>query len=476
MRDKIFSLVDAKSLLKKELLPQAILVCGGISRIVSYTTSAIRYDESISLFRAQTPFIQYLIDFQKYSSLILWELILRLFTMFGSNLWIIRLPSLIIGVITLWLLWKISKCINLSQPSRIIIFSICSFTPGLLWISQDARAYGLLVCLYLLLIFFVIKEKWAGYFAVCGLLMYTHVIGPAFAVGGFCFAIANYPKSWKKVLSISGLALIVWIPWFILFLRIQQVNGFTYEFWLEKINIQGVLRNIELAFFVRNVENFVSTIFFLTLGITTPFLLFKSFKHPQKEMLFFNIPFLVILLESIFWKNTLFYRTMITLIIPYSIWLGSVLSKINGRILRRLIYVSWLLLTVIGFVGWDPASRGGKLDKTAQYINNEWEKGDILYYATATVALPFDYYLPEKPNYIINGLANANLTPPTLHGFLFEALEDIPYTRAWVIFPMDTFIPPNQMKRIEDYVKNGELIDRIQVFEVPDILVYLVKP
>ena len=199
-------------------------------------------------------------------------------------------------------------------------------------------------------------------------------------------------------------------------------------------------------------------------------------RKPNKIILIFLTPFLIILCESLFWENTLFYRTQITLIIPFVIGLGSVITADQRKPLEWIIVGLWIILAGVGIIGWNPRLRGGDVDKTALLIRNNWQKGDVIYYATGTAAMPFDYYLSDKPEYLLNGLANSNLTPPTLvHKFEFIPLEKIKYKRAWVIFPLDTFIPLDQMKRMEDYVRKGVLINRIQIFEIPDILVYLVS-
>ncbi|MBA4421149.1 MAG: hypothetical protein C0391_08370 [Anaerolinea sp.] len=399
---------------------------------------------------------------------------MRFWSILGTELWLIRLPAVIIGILTLFLVWKLMGILAFSPQQKAFVSFLIAFCPGLIWISQDARAYGLLVFLYLLSIFFIFKKKWLGFFAANGLLLYTHITGPAFVVGSFAFAIAYNHKDWKRIIVLGFAVVISWIPWGLVYFNIHQTPQFINTFWLGKISLEGFFREFMLAFFGRQVNELPIVLVLLAIALSVILLGINTISHLDKRIYLFLVPFVVILVESIFWYNTLFYRTLITLIIPFTLVLGSLVGSRNWRLLSWVMVGLWILITGIGIIGWNPRLRGGNVDKAAQTIRDSWQEGDVIYYGTGTAALPFDYYLSDKPRFILNGVANSNLTPPTLHHFDFIALEEIQYKRAWIIFPMDTFIPQVQMNRLLNYVKGGELIQIINIFEIPDIRVYLV--
>ena len=456
--------------------PILIMLLGMLIRLLGYTSSSIRYDEAVSLYRATTPFIQYLSDLQRYSSLFLWEFILRLISIFGHEIWLIRLPAVLIGVSTLSIVLKLMHEFGFSTIQRSFIASMIAFCPGLLWVSQDARAYGLLIFLYLLAILFILERKWLGFVAICGLLIYTHIIGPAFAVGGFVFAFITYPKEWKKFI-LMGLAVVTtWIPWVLLYINIQSTPQFINTFWLGKFTFGPFILQMIYAYFTRLVSYPIIIVFLVTIVLSIIIAVKSSKRQTIKYSLIFLAPFLIIFFESIFWENTLFYRTLITLIIPFALSLGSIITLDRKNLLAWVVAGLWMVTAVIGVIGWNPRLRGGDVDKAARMIKANWQEGDVIYYGTGTAALPFDYYLDDRPEYMLDGISNSNLTPPSLRRkFDFTPLENIEKDRAWVIFPLDTFIPKEQMNRLMDYVKEGELISTVKVFEVPDIQVYLVN-
>lgn len=400
---------------------------------------------------------------------------MRFWSILGTDLWLIRLPAVMIGILTLFLVWKLMGLLVFSTQHKAFVSFLIAFCPGLIWISQDARAYGLLVLLYLLSILFVFNKQWLGFFAASGLLLYTHIIGPAFVAGSFAFAFVENRKEWKRIFFL-GLAVIVsWMPWMLTYMNIEQTPQFINTFWLAKLSVEGFFREFILAFFSKHVDELPVILFILAVALSVIYLGINTMRDSSRRIYLFLVPFLVILIESIFWENTLFYRTLITMIIPFTLVLGSIVGSRNWKILSWILIGLWILISGIGMLGWNPRLRGGDVDKAAQTIRDNWQEGDLIYYGTGTAALPFDYYLRDKPRYILNGVANSNLTPPTLHQFEIIALEELQYKRAWIIFPMDTFIPQEQMNRLLIYVKGGELIQTINIFEIPDIRVYLVN-
>lgn len=461
--------------LKWSNFPLSILLIGMIFRLIGYSSSAIRYDEAVSLYRATTPFTQYLSDLHGYSSLFLWEFILRLMSIFGHELWLIRLPAVLIGMGTLLLVLKLMEKMGYSTIQKSFVSFMIALCPGLLWISQDARAYGLLIFLYLLAILFILERKWLGFVTVCGLSIYTHIIGPAFAGASFVFAFVLFPKEWKKFILLGFAVVITWIPWGLLYINIQPTPQFINTFWLGKFTVGSFLLQMIYAYFTRMVSYPIFILFLVTIVLSIILAVKWSKRQSVKNSLIFLAPFLIILLESILWENTLFYRTLITLIIPFALSLGSMISQDQKKLLEWMMVGLWILIAGIGISGWNPRLRGGDVDKAAQIIKDNWQEGDVIYYGTGTAALPFDYYLSHRPEFMLDGITNSNLTPPSLaRRFDFIALEKIEKKRAWVIFPLDMFIPKQQMTRLMDYVKNGELINTVKIFEVPDIQVYLV--
>ena len=87
-----------------------------------------------------------------------------------------------------------------------------AFCPGFMGLSVCSGVW-IVDFFYLLAILLIFERKWLGLVAVCGLFIYTHIIGPAFAVAGFIIAIVTYPKEWKKFILLGFTVVITCILW-----------------------------------------------------------------------------------------------------------------------------------------------------------------------------------------------------------------------------------------------------------------------
>ncbi len=456
-------------------VPVIILLIGVAIRIWGYTSSAIRYDEALSLFRATTPFSKFLEDHQYYSSLFLWELILRLIVFDNHSLWLLRLPSLVLGIGSLLLSFKLMWLMRFNPYQKTIAISLIAFSPGLIWVSQDARAYGLLIFLYLLAIYFVESNKPVGIIAIAGLTAYTHAIGPAFGISALLYYLVKFPKEYKRFIYMLAIVIASWIPWYWLFFSIQPTPGYVSTFWLGKITFAEFIQHLFKTFYLQNPTVTSFTLFMIAFTGILISLTYMVVKNKIKESMIFFLPMGVILIESIVWRNVFFYRTGLTLLIPFMLCIGmtTLRSRFNPREFLTILFCFFILVS--SMVGWNPATKGGTIDQVAKYITQYWEEGDILYYGTATVGLPFHYYLPGKPEYIIDGITNENLTPPTVDIFESASLDRIQSKRAWLIYPDDIFIPAEQMKILTEHASRGNLLFRIKIFEIPDINVVLLE-
>ena len=147
------------------------------------------------------------------------------------------------------------------------------------------------------------------------------------------------------------------------------------------------------AYFARLVSYPIIIVFLVTIVLSIILAVKSSKRQTIKYSMIFLAPFLIIFFESIFWENTLFYRTLITLIIPFALSLGSIITLDRKNLLAWVVAGLWTVTAIIGVIGWNPRLRGGDVDKAARIIKANWQEGDVIYYGTGTVALPFDYYL-----------------------------------------------------------------------------------
>jgi len=107
-------------------------------------------------------------------------LILHVFLHFGNSDFIVRFPSVIFGILSIPLIYKIGKLLFGVKEGLIGAF-LLSIAPMHIWYSQETRMYSLFVFLSLLSLLFFIKAinentvmTWLGFIISTTLNMYTH--------------------------------------------------------------------------------------------------------------------------------------------------------------------------------------------------------------------------------------------------------------------------------------------------------------
>jgi len=444
-------------------IPLFILAIGAVLRVAWTGASAIWYDEANIIHRSTIPFLTLFQETSENSGDLLLELILRPLLAISHSIWILRLPSILAGLVSLWLVWIIMQRLAFTLKQQIVAASMVAFLPGLLWIAQDARTYGLLACLFLASIYFAIEGKWLGVLATCGLMFYAHKVGPAYAIAALLIADHFYPEYTRRVLPGTLLA---WIP-----AIINMVNHWIVQQpWQPHLTLSWAAFSTIRAIWPMPYTEWFFFVAGLLLIRTLFFLFSKRLENGRIiPLVAWVIPILGMITVSLVTKNNIFiYRTVMPILFPFALWLGWEMGR------QKIPALSWVLMLVLGMTMWNPTDRGGKLDLVADQIRSQWRTGDQLLYTTATVELPFGYYLGDLPHTWDNTVqaeflniptyARITLDPPT-----GEAL------RSWVVIPEDGLITPGEKAILLGLVHHQAPVYTITYMQASTIQVYLVE-
>jgi hypothetical protein len=461
-----------------------ILAIGAIIRIAGYTASSLWYDEAVSLYRAQLPFRAMLTNPAEFSGNLLWQLVLRPFVAASDALWCIRLPALLLGLGTLWLAWRLMVRLEFGRAESIAASCFIAFLPGLIWVAQDARQYALLSFLLLLAANFAVDGRWLGLFASCGLLTYTHLVAPAYVLGPVAMALYLHRKESGKIILAGAGAVLLWLPYLLWSLSLPLG-----DYPVGTFSILGLYYSLWMMLWVGTISRTNIGIFVLVITLSAAAGLIGRARRQRAVLLLLAIPFAAMLVESILIRNVMAYRPLSGILVPLGLWLGTALTpaflhlgkKIKTGIgpiflnsIKVLLVICWMGLLVWGMTHWEASARGGHLAEAAQTICGQWQPGDVVYYATMTVALPFDYYLGDKPAYLMDASMNQFLDPPGISKFAYKPLEEISHRRAWVIYPLADEFTPEIRLRLQQYTEGGSQVATLKFPQVGDILVFLV--
>lgn len=142
----------------------------------------------------------------------LYHLLLHFWMLLGKSEVIIRIPSVLFGVLSVFLIYKIA-CRLGSKNAGFLAALFLAVSPYHIWYSQEARPYSLFIFLSSLLTFLWIRKIWKIYTVVAILLLYTHYFASFVLLSHLVATFIFDKKSLKMLVFSLFLSLIAFLPW-----------------------------------------------------------------------------------------------------------------------------------------------------------------------------------------------------------------------------------------------------------------------
>lgn len=274
-------------------------------------------DEYISWFISNRPICEdFFEQMFKNCHMPLYYFYLKFWTsIFGNSDYLLRLSSVVTGVLSIPLMFFIGKKIH-NEKTGLLCSALTAFSGFLIYFSQEVRFYSLLFLLVAILVFYSLKLienqskfNYFMFFAVNTLIMLTHTIGFAFSFI-YCFGLFWYLKkhdnfSIKIIIPylISVFAVMsIFLPFIFKTLTASYISQFWSDFTFTKlffvfsdyfspiqINIINTPSSLSSLLFKKSGFNFGYLIFALIpmiIGIMAIIFAIKQ-KNEKVNMLFY---------------------------------------------------------------------------------------------------------------------------------------------------------------------------------------------
>src|SRR3989344_3625352 len=179
----------------------------------------------------------------------LFHVLLHFWLWFGkSEIWV-RLLPLVLGLISIYLLYLIAqKLVN--QRVALISSLLLAISPFHIWYSQEVRPYMLAVVLGSAATYFLLKRNWVKYTVAAILLIYSMYLTPFLVLthGVYVWIWQREQfKRWLISLLVISLSFIPWIPSFWQQLGIGSSLRFTLPGWSEAVSTT-IYKSLPLIF------------------------------------------------------------------------------------------------------------------------------------------------------------------------------------------------------------------------------------
>lgn len=392
------------------LLLWLILILGMSLRACNLGSHNLWYDEVISFLDSNQNKLARPSFYPQYQ---LYIFLLQFWTRyFGASELALRSLSMIFGVLSILLIYKLGKLLFDKKVGLASAF-ILAISPLHIWYSQEARAYSMSVFLSMLMVFFFFLAAKNNKPRLWALFVVSSIVG--IYTNYFCFYILITAgitlilnKYWSPLRSwiiSSCFILVAFLP--IAGTFIKRVITVKNNFWLSKPDLSEVVRTFDhfnAGYSATAHVYFLAFIIFYLLFFSGIFRWWKEKKQVLVSLCgFIFIPIIVTFIIS--QAFPIYLNRQLMLFSPfYYIIIAAGLVKIRLNITRVGMYCIILLLSALCIDNYFsyrmPLSAPMVFLKkpvkpAADYINKEFLKGDAIGYSGPTVTYLF-YYMWDK--------------------------------------------------------------------------------
>ena len=248
---------------------------------------------------------------------------------FGYSEIALRFPSVIFGVLTVWLVYKISR--NKTWPALLLA------TSGLhIYYSQEARMYSLAALAVTASFYFLLKKRWLWYSVFSLMSIYTHYLTVFIFPAQLIYILMRERESLKKLFTSWVVVALGFSPWLPIFFKQlaagQSTVGTNWGNVVGGLTLKNIFL-IPVKFLIGRIS--LDNKFLYALLISLPLILtvsifYHAFRSWKKNLVFifwFFIPLILIVLFS-FKLPVLSYFRLLFVLPAFYLLIGNQSKKI----------------------------------------------------------------------------------------------------------------------------------------------------
>lgn len=403
-----------------------ILLIAAVLRIFHLAGFSFCIDEGMAFYTISQPTLAKMLDVIRVNKDLppLHFILMRYWLKLGSSEFMLRLFSVIFGVLSICAIYKLAKTLFDEKVALLSAF-LLAISPLHIYYSQMIKNYTLSVFLAFLTIYFFLKllsennlVSWLGYLIAIILSVYTHYFAFLLILSATIFLFFYYDqykhllKKWLLSLGIVFLSYLFWLP--VLFSSLESTSSFdaTKPMLLRLIELPKVFYTFSVGFSSFDTTSFVSVgrdiishlwlvipvvfIFSLLIGLAL-----TNFKKSPKELalllIFLFIPIVLMFVINFALNSRLFMpRYFLMFSGPYYILTAVGITKLKKnsyRILSILFIVLLCGYSLYNYYFLKQYQRSGQWREAAEHIRLFNKRNDlILMPLPQFVGDPFDYY------------------------------------------------------------------------------------
>lgn len=341
----------------------------------------------------------------------------------GNSEFALRLPSLIFGVLLIYLVYRMVLALKLSREVAILSALLVALLPTAAYYAAEARTYAFLSCLAVGMVIAIAEDR-PGWFVLCGvLIVWSHNLGVFYlgVMGLAALLLYRRERRWWLAGIAAALGAGLWLPF--LYVQSQRVAG---GFWIDQLTPGGVLWYLTDGTIGRRLPDplvaplYLAVFVILLIAAVTLRRWLKSSQGILYLALVVGVPCAVALV-SILWRPVYLTRALLPCGVGLVVLWAYLLIHSPARGALRIVSAAVLITGVISF-SMPSLARTNIRAMLRACVGSEYA------YATSIPAAMFMSYYVDAPllAWTDAGDLNQSLTPEAKAAFLLVSADEPP--------------------------------------------------
>lgn len=358
----------------------------------------------------------------------------------GYSEWVLRLPSVAVGVLLIWLVYRLGLSLGLAPPVVLLAAALTALAPFQVYYGAEARFYALLMVSITVGALGLTTGRRtlvvAGFLAALylhniSLVFVTSLVAIWFAagllgVGGNGLGLPPTPLKQKLVtmgiITGGSLPALVW--------NSLQALSITNNYWIPPLHNPGrVLAMLDDLLYLMPGHPFVIPTALVTLvGLLIIGIAWRRIIQTPPALFLLvagGLPLVLLTVLSVVWQPVLISRVVAPVAPFYYLLLAwAVLQTRRRTTLWAVVTLPTLTAILAGMLLGKFGHRPVNTDYLSMYHN--YRPGDAIYHANPGSYLTFAYYRPDIPQYMwTQGTSDLSqmLTRQTRHAMAFREID-----------------------------------------------------
>lgn len=382
-----------------------IILLAFLLRIYTLSTESLWVDEVISVDAAKRSIASIIVKESSERAVHppFYYIILHFWMkLFGDSEFSVRFPSVIFGVASIYVIYRVGKLIYSKEVGVISAF-LLSISLFHIRYSQETRFYALLTFLILLSNFYFVKllkekniKNAGAYVILTTAMVYTHVFGLFYIIFQNIYYLLIFRKNMKFWIAVQGLVLFLFAPW--IPVLVKQTTKVGNDFWWIPHPTYLSIFNTFKSF----AGSEVSLYLFIILGVTGIIFIYRQeFNDRIFLLLWLSVPIITSFLISLI-KPIYIDRYLIGSLPAIILLISKGIFNFRKSLMILILLIAITISTIYPLEKYYAVPEKWQWRDAASYIENNKGSNDyvLLYYTNKPQpTTPFSYYYKNDTNF-----------------------------------------------------------------------------